>query len=262
MRTRNRIISVAALGSALGLTPDCRADARIRLRGHDPAAGRCRGSPAAPSISRAVQADVPRPPGLIPRSARRVRRRRADSVGAGAVAPAAAIPKTPRCRGRARPSRCSRRPIVRHSTGRCRRRPPSRRRPRRSRRSRRCAPAPARSRAERSKRPWCRSNTPPSRAWSRRSGSSAACMRKATASSSPICARSSISAASPTAMPTTIRSAPRRATWRTRSCRSATITAKASRIPTCAPISPARGTCMPMRPPISAIRTRSIIWRG
>ena len=49
-----------------------------------------------------------------------------------------------------------------------------------------------------------RSNTPPRTVTRSRSGSSAACMPKATASRRTICAPSSISAASPTATPTTI----------------------------------------------------------
>ena len=59
MRTRDRIVSVAALGLALGLTPGFAFEGTTR-----PPAEL---SPAAPAISRAVQSDVPRPPGMIPR---------------------------------------------------------------------------------------------------------------------------------------------------------------------------------------------------
>jgi hypothetical protein len=100
MRTRDRIVSVAALGLALGLapgfavlTPGFAFEGTTRLPAEAVA------PPAAPSISRAVQADVPRPPGMIPRAGG------GASVGggapAGSVAPAGATPNAALPRPRA-----------------------------------------------------------------------------------------------------------------------------------------------------------------
>src|SRR5437899_1058753 len=81
MRTRDRILSLAALGLALGL------DSGFAFEGTTRPPADVGVAPA-PSISRAVQADVPRPPGSIPRAS-------------GAVAPAAAIPNATLPRPRA-----------------------------------------------------------------------------------------------------------------------------------------------------------------
>ena len=72
MRTRDRIVSVAALGLALGLTPAFAFEGTTRAPAEV--------TPAAPSISRAVQNDVPRPPGMIPRAG--------GGAPAGGIAPA------------------------------------------------------------------------------------------------------------------------------------------------------------------------------
>ena len=72
MRTRDRIVSVAALGLALGLTPAFAFEGTTRAPAEV--------TPAAPAISRAVQSDVPRPPGMIPRAG--------GGAPAGGIAPA------------------------------------------------------------------------------------------------------------------------------------------------------------------------------
>jgi hypothetical protein len=59
MRTRDRITSLTALGLVLGLTPGFAFEGTVR-----PPVDVAQ----APSISRAVQSDVPRPPGSIPRA--------------------------------------------------------------------------------------------------------------------------------------------------------------------------------------------------
>lgn len=64
MRTPERIISLAALGLALGLSPAFGFDGTTR----PPAEVGAPAAVPAPSISRAVQTDVPRPPGSIPRA--------------------------------------------------------------------------------------------------------------------------------------------------------------------------------------------------
>jgi hypothetical protein len=78
MRTRDRIVRLAALGLALGLTPGFAFEGTTR----QPAEV----APPAPSISRAVQSDVPRPPGMIPRAGGAAP---TGAAAAGAVAPAA-----------------------------------------------------------------------------------------------------------------------------------------------------------------------------
>ena len=216
MRTRDRILMLAR-------RPRARGDAGIRVRRHDASFGRCAGAGCACAGHRcrrprtAVQVDVPRPPGSIPRSG-------AGSRRCGLPSATLPRPRAPgsggvRCTGcaRARPSAAAADRI--RGAGRSDhavRGVPLRR-----------ARAARRAEGQGDQR---RSNTPPNRAWSRRNGSSAACMRKATASSSPTSGRSSISAASPTATPTTIRAGRRRATSRMPSCRSATTIARASRI--------------------------------
>jgi len=89
MRTRDRIVSVAALGLALGLTPGFAFEGTTRPPAEP--------MPAAPSISRAVQPDVPRPPGMIPR----VGAPAGGIAPASAVTPAAAIPNAALPRPRA-----------------------------------------------------------------------------------------------------------------------------------------------------------------
>ena len=82
MRTRDRIVSLVALGLALGLAPG------FAFEGTTRPPAEVAPSPA-PSISRAVQADVPRPPGSIP------------GTRGIAPAPAAAIPNAALPRPRA-----------------------------------------------------------------------------------------------------------------------------------------------------------------
>jgi hypothetical protein len=94
MRTRDRIASVAALGLTLGLTPGIAVlTPGFAFEGTTRAPAEVTVPPAAPSISRAVQTDVPRPPGMIPRPG--------GGAPAGAVAPAAAIPNAALPRPRA-----------------------------------------------------------------------------------------------------------------------------------------------------------------
>jgi hypothetical protein len=61
MRTRDRIASLTALGLWLGLTPGFAFEGTLRPPGEV-------APPPPPSISRAVQSDIPRPPGSIPRA--------------------------------------------------------------------------------------------------------------------------------------------------------------------------------------------------
>jgi hypothetical protein len=104
MRTRDRIVRLAALGllalglqvlglqvlgPGLGLTPAFAFEGTTR----QPAEV----APAAPSMSRAVQSDVPRPPGMIPRTGSAP----SGAAAAGAVAPAAAMPNAALPRPRA-----------------------------------------------------------------------------------------------------------------------------------------------------------------
>ena len=171
MRTCDRIVIVAALGLALGLRPDCRADARCAFDGTT--------RPPAEPCARACRSAAPCRPCAAPAGHRSRALRRRAVAAAGACA-AAAIPNAALPRPRApvpvltAPAATLDRPLPPPTAS--RRRPPRRR-------SRRSAPARGRcKRRARSRRRWRRCNMPPSRAWSRRSGSSAACMPRATAS--------------------------------------------------------------------------------
>ena len=73
MRMRDRLISAASLAAALGLAPGFAFEGTIR-----PSADADPGK--APSISRAAQPEVPRPPGMIPCS---------GALAPSSVAPAA-----------------------------------------------------------------------------------------------------------------------------------------------------------------------------
>jgi hypothetical protein len=91
MRTRDRIVSLAALGLlapglGLGLTSAFAFEGTTR----QPAEV----APAAPSISRAAQSDVPRPPGMIPRPGGGAPTGAAAAAGvAPATIPNAALPR-------------------------------------------------------------------------------------------------------------------------------------------------------------------------